>query len=151
MTLPDCCNFKILKVAIDVDDSEESSGAHDDHEHITEHTTLKLVIVSDLPLPYWAGTVAIARLGSHAAGVFVTITDAGRRLLIEARDFEAGPLLATSMVPLEAWTGKKTISVIQKRTRWGKTVHPFCGSVLLVLGALTSRAGGCTLKIESPC
>lgn len=67
----------------------------------------KLTIVSDLPLPYWNGAVAIARLGSHASGVFVTITDAGRRFFIEARDFEAGPLLATSTVPLEAWAGEK--------------------------------------------
>lgn len=91
-----------------MDDTEESSGGQRNWEHINEHTKPKLVIVSDLPLPYWAGTVAIARLGSHATGVFVTITDVGRRLLIEARDFEAGPLLATSMVPLEAWTGGKT-------------------------------------------
>lgn len=85
-----------------MDGNEESSGG--------QHN-LKLVIVSDLPLPYWTGTVVIARLGSHAAGVFVTITDAGRRLLVEARDFESGPLLASSMVPLEAWTGKKTRGV----------------------------------------
>lgn len=82
-----------------------SNGGQHNQGYIHEHAEPKLVIVSSLPLPYWAGTVAIARLGSHAAGVFLAITDAGRRLLIEARDFEGGPLLATSIVPLEAWTG----------------------------------------------
>ena len=61
--------------------------------------------MSDLPLLYWSGTVAIARLGSHSQGVFVAISDAGRRLLIEATDFEGGPMLASSTVSLEDWTG----------------------------------------------
>lgn len=104
--LPYSFQFRTPKVAIDEDDTGESSGREHPQEDLNDLAKLKLAIVSDLPLPYWAGTVAIARLGSHSAGVFVTITDAGRRLLIEARDFEAGPLLATSMVPLEAWTGE---------------------------------------------
>lgn len=65
-----------------------------------------LIIRSDMPVQYWSGTVVIARLGSHASGVFVTITDIGRRVLIEARDFENGPLLALSRASLEVWTGE---------------------------------------------
>lgn len=64
--------------------------------------------MSDLPLLYWSGTVAIARLGSHSHGVFVKISDAGRRLLIEATDFDGGPMLASSTVSLEDWTGTHT-------------------------------------------
>lgn len=90
-----------------MDAGEESGGRQHSRGCTNENGHVKLVIVSDLPLPYWTGTVAIARLGSHAAGVFVTITDAGRRFVIKARDFEAGPLLATSTVPFEAWTGEE--------------------------------------------
>lgn len=68
--------------------------------------TAALVVRSDQPVLYWSGTIPIARLGSQAKGVFVTILDAGRRMLIKARDFEGGPVLACSTVSLEVWTGK---------------------------------------------
>lgn len=58
-----------------------------------------------MPLPYWSGAVTIARLGSHGADVFVAIFDVGRQVLIEARDSERGPALASSKIPFEAWTG----------------------------------------------
>ncbi|CBJ31147.1 hypothetical protein Esi_0236_0005 [Ectocarpus siliculosus] len=62
------------------------------------------------------GTVPIARLGSHAEGVFVVVTDGGRRLLIEARDFERGPLLAKSTVSLEDWTATTGIATLSPPT-----------------------------------
>ncbi|CAB1113557.1 unnamed protein product [Ectocarpus sp. CCAP 1310/34] len=93
------------QVAIVVDDDRDGRGGQHDQDNVLKIKP-RLVIISDLPLPYWMGTVPIARLGSHAEGVFVMITDAGRRLLIEARDFEGGPLLAKSTVSLEDWTGE---------------------------------------------
>lgn len=85
-------------------DAKNSRGEYLDHD-VGSGQASRLVIVSDLPLLYWMGTVAIARLGSHSSGVFVTISDTGRRLLIEATDFEGGPLLASSTVSFEDWTG----------------------------------------------
>lgn len=73
--------------------------------HDSEHKPESLVIRSHLPLLYWSGTVVIARLGTHTAGVFVTIYDVGRSVMIEASDFEDGPKLASSTIPLEIWTG----------------------------------------------
>ncbi|CAM9222749.1 unnamed protein product [Hapterophycus canaliculatus] len=90
----------------------DSRREHQNQSNTNDHPA-DLLIVSDLPLPYWRGTVVIARLGSHAEGVFVKISDAGRRLLIEAEDFEGGPQLASSTVSLEGWkaaTGMATLS-----------------------------------------
>ncbi|CAM9115067.1 unnamed protein product, partial [Scytosiphon promiscuus] len=87
------------------EEGESREGCQDRGE--CNKTPVALVIVSNLPLPYWRGTVKIARLGSHAEGVFVKITDAGRRLRIEAEDFAGGPRLASSVVALEAWTGER--------------------------------------------
>lgn len=93
-------------MAIVADDDRDGTGGKHAQDFVLKMKP-RLVIISDLPLPYWMGTAPIARLGSHAEGVFVVITDAGRRLLIEARDFERGPLLAKSTVSLEDWTGKR--------------------------------------------
>lgn len=106
----------VLKVAIATSDAKNDAknDAENDAKNIHgedvnqdagSEQTSRLVIVSDLPLLYWLGTVAIARLGSHSSGVFVTISDTGRRLLIEAADFEGGPMLASSTVSFEDWTG----------------------------------------------
>lgn len=89
-----------------MDDDRDGRGGQHDQDNVLKIKP-RLVIISDLLLPYWMGTVPIARLGSHAEGVFVVIMDAGRRLLIEARDFERGPLLAKSTVSLEDWTGER--------------------------------------------
>ena len=91
----------LLEVAIGPADAKNGDGINQD----AGRAQASLVIMSDLPLLYWSGTVAIARLGSHSQGVFVAISDAGRRLLIEATDFEGGPMLASSTVSLEDWTG----------------------------------------------
>ncbi|CAN0100191.1 unnamed protein product, partial [Ectocarpus fasciculatus] len=103
------------QVAIVVDDGRDGRGGQHDQDFVLK-TKPRLVIISDLPLPYWMGTVPIARLGSHADGVFVVITDAGRRLLIEARDFELGPLLAKSTVSLENWTATTGIATLSPPT-----------------------------------
>ncbi|CAM9616702.1 unnamed protein product [Ectocarpus sp. 4 AP-2014] len=103
------------QVAIVVDDDGDGRGGQHDEDNILKINP-RLVIISDLPLPYWMGTVPIARLGSHAEGVFVVITDAGRRLLIEARDFERGPLLAKSTVSLEDWTATTGIATLSPPT-----------------------------------
>lgn len=55
--------------------------------------------------------MTLARLGSHAEGVHICIKDAGRRMLIEARDFDGGPVLASSTVSLERWTGMNHVNV----------------------------------------
>lgn len=67
----------------------------------------KPIIASHIPVTYWSGTLTLARLGTHSEGVHVCIKDAGRQMLIEARDFEEGPVLASSTVSLEKWTGTK--------------------------------------------
>ncbi|CAM9200072.1 unnamed protein product, partial [Ectocarpus sp. 12 AP-2014] len=103
------------QVAIVVDDDRDGRGGPRDQDNVLK-TEPRLVIISDLPLPYWMGIVPIARLGSHAEGVFVVITDAGRRLLIEARDFERGPLLAKATVSLEDWTATTRIATLSPPT-----------------------------------
>lgn len=77
-----------------------------DVDHDLEHQPESIEIRPHLPLLYWSGTVVIARLGTQTAGVFVTIYDIGRGVKIEARDVEDGPMLASSTVPLEIWTGE---------------------------------------------
>lgn len=67
-----------------------------------------------MPVLYWSGTVTIARLGSHADGVFITVSDAGRRVLIEAKDFEGGPMLASSTASLDEWTGSAPLNAESK-------------------------------------
>ncbi|CAM9152572.1 unnamed protein product [Laminaria digitata] len=84
----------------------------DRENHVAGNAQASLVIMSNLPLLYWSGTVAIARLGSHSHGVFVKISDAGRRLLIEATDFDGGPMLASSTVSLEDWTAATGIHTL---------------------------------------
>ncbi|CAM9633251.1 unnamed protein product, partial [Ectocarpus sp. 13 AM-2016] len=103
------------QVAIVVDDDRDGRGGPRDQDNVLK-TEPRLVIISDLPLPYWMGIVPIARLGSHAEGVFVVITDAGRRLLVEARDFERGPLLAKSTVSLKDWTATTGIATLSPPT-----------------------------------
>ncbi|CAM9958618.1 unnamed protein product [Ectocarpus sp. 8 AP-2014] len=103
------------QVSIVVDDGRDGRGGQHDRNNVLKIKP-RLAIISDLPLPYWMGTVPIARLGSHAEGVFVVITDAGRRLLIEARDFERGPLLAKSTVSLEDWTATTGIATLRPPT-----------------------------------
>ena len=65
----------------------------------------RLVIRTPLAVLCWCGNVSVARLGTHSSRVFVSVSDIGRRVLIEARDFEGGPVLASSTVSLEVWTG----------------------------------------------
>lgn len=93
-----CLKFE---VAIAATDGEARDGQQQD----TRSEQASLVILSDLPVLYWLGTVAIARLGSREEGVFVVISDIGRQMLVDVSDFEGGPVLASSKVSLEAWTG----------------------------------------------